>query len=62
MLHLQVFAGLYEWREGTKKKVNFDGNIFVRIYREHVTTLEDVKNDSPVAYHAIMHKLYNEVM
>ncbi|KIJ90601.1 hypothetical protein K443DRAFT_15078, partial [Laccaria amethystina LaAM-08-1] len=57
-----VYVALYEWRNGKKSKVKFEGNTFLAIYSHHATTLQQMKEDSPNGYHEIMAELFSRVV
>ena len=57
-----MYVALYEWRNGKKSRVKFEGNTFIAIYRHHATTLQQMKEDSPIGYHEIMAELFSRVV
>lgn len=73
--HSQVFAAIYEWREGKrpvkvvkskstpklKSSDRFDGDLYKTVFDRHVETLEGLLKKYPDIYHTVMAKLYSMV-
>ncbi|KAI1788623.1 hypothetical protein LXA43DRAFT_894353 [Ganoderma leucocontextum] len=59
LVGVAIHAALTEWRQGSRKAVQFTADAFNDPYTEHTTLLKGIKaKRKGVPYHALMHRLY----
>ena len=60
MFDWQIHASLAEWKSGYCIESNFSSDKYMDAYGEHMTFLEAIKRSSPLKYHTMMYKLFDE--
>ncbi|KAJ7260010.1 hypothetical protein B0H12DRAFT_1231947 [Mycena haematopus] len=57
-----VYAALVEYRmTGHKVSIPFTEDVYEDIYRNHISTLEQVRKNAPVSLHKVLHGLFVDV-
>jgi hypothetical protein len=57
-IHMQVYAGLSEWRSGRHQHLDFSVNTFASVYTAHIALLARIQEDNPHGYHLLKAKLF----
>jgi hypothetical protein len=56
----QLYAAIYEWRNGERQSKEFSANAYMDVYQGHIDTLNHIRERRNSAFHVMMADVYSQ--